>query len=108
MEFIKYLLIGALIAFVVFALFSLFVGAGLKAAQKTKINASVPLDCKTAVMVHEQYIPSGEWFPTLVENQTSPGYLEYIDRLKHNGIPYFVIPVVYDFQKNSWEKDLTR
>lgn len=108
MEFIKYLLIGALIAFVVFALFSLFVGAGLKAAQKTKINDSVPLDCKTAVMVHEQYIPSGEWFPTLVENQTSPGYLEYIDRLKHSGIPYFVVPVIYDFKKQMWEKDLTR
>ena len=103
MDFIKYVFIGALIAFAIFALFSLFVGAGLKAAQKTLINDSVPYDCKTAVKIYEQDERSGEWLSTLVENQTSSGFLEYMDRLKGNHIPHFLIPVEYNFKKKAWE-----
>ena len=101
--FFKYVLYGALIAFLLFAAFSIFVGAGLKAAQKTRINASVPFDCKTAVKVYEQDERTGEWFSTLIENQTSPGFLEYIDRLTGLRIPHFVVPVQYNYKTQAWE-----
>lgn len=107
LSFSKYVLIGACIAFVVFAGFSLFVGAGLKAAQKTRINDSVLYDCKTAIKVYEQDDRTGEWFSTLIERQ-SPAFLEYLDRLKGNHIPHFIVPVQYNFKKKAWEpKDKT-
>lgn len=102
LSFSKYVLIGALLAFVIFAGFSMFVGAGLKAAQKTRINDSVPYDCKTAVKVYEQDEQTGEWFSTLIERQ-SPAFLEYLDRLKGHHIPHFIVPVKYNFKKEVWE-----
>ncbi len=100
--FFKYVLLGALIAFFFFAAFSVFVGAGLKAAQKTRINSSVPFDCKTAFKIYEQDTTTGEWFSTLTERQ-SPAFLEYLDRLKGLRIPHFVVPVSYNYKTQTWE-----
>lgn len=106
MSFATYVFIGAVLTVVIICTLSLFIRAGLKPAKKTRINDSVPLTAKNAVKVYEQDSTTGEWLSTLVEDQTSPAFLEYLDRLKGNHIEHFVIPVKYNPASQKWESTM--
>ena len=106
MSFATYVFIGAVLTIAIICALSLFVRAGLKPAKKTRINDSVPHNSKNAVKVYEQDSTTGEWFSTLIENQTSPAFLEYLDRLKGNHIEHFIVPVKYNPASQKWESTL--
>ena len=106
MSFATYVFFGAALTVVIICAISLFVYGGLKPAQKTRINESVPINSKSAVKVYEQDLTTGEWFSTLIESQTSPAFLEYLDGLKGNHIEHFIVPVKYSPASQKWESSL--
>ena len=102
-SFLKYAFLGLILSGVSFSFFSLFVNNGFRPPHKTKINGSVPFDSTSAVKIYEQDPTTYEWLSTLVESNNTPGFLEYLDRLKGNGIEHFVIPVKFNYRTQLWE-----